>query len=315
MRAEDRKRGAAAAVAAFLIWGLAPLYFKAVGSVPPFEIVAHRVLWSLVFLAALLAFWRGFEGLWRLRRDPRLVALLALTSLLTGSNWLVFVWAISVDRLLEASLGYFINPLVNMLLGAVFLGERLRPLQRVAVALAVLGVAARVGQVGSLPWIALFLAGTFGLYGLLRKRAPVDAINGLFVETALTAPLALAWLAWQSRSGQLHFGTELATDLLMPLAGVLTAVPLMLFAFAAQRLPLSALGFLQYLAPSLNFLLAVFVFGEPFGAGQLLAFALIWAGLALYSVDLVRASRGAAAGHLASGESRPTAVVQGRPRG
>lgn len=291
VQAEDRKRGAAAAVAAFLIWGLAPLYFKAVGSVPPFEIVAHRVLWSLVFLAALLAFWRGFEGLWRLRRDPRLVTLLALTSLLTGSNWLVFVWAISVDRLLEASLGYFINPLVSMLLGAVFLGERLRPLQRIAVMLAALGVAARVWQVGSLPWIALFLAGTFGVYGLLRKRAPVDAINGLFVETAVTAPLALAWLAWLSHTDRLHFGTELATDLLLPLAGVLTAVPLMLFAVAARRLPLSALGFLQYLAPSLNFLLAVLVFREPFGTGQLLAFALIWTGLAVYSLDLVRVSR------------------------
>lgn len=286
-----RRRGALAALVAFTIWGLAPLYFKAVGSVPPFEIVAHRVLWSLVFLTALLAFWRGFDGLWRLRREPRLIGLLALTSLLTGSNWLVFVWAISVDRLVEASLGYFINPLVSVLLGRLFLGERLRPLQRVAAALATLGVAWRVWQVGELPWIALFLALTFGFYGLLRKRAPVDAINGLFVETAVTAPLALAWLFWVARSGELHFGTDALTDALLPLAGVLTAVPLMLFAVAARHLPLSTLGFLQYLAPSLNFLLAVFLFGEPFDTGQLVGFALIWLGLAVYTADMLKASR------------------------
>lgn len=288
---QARRRGALAALVAFTIWGLAPLYFKAVGSVPPFEIVAHRVLWSLVFLTALLAFWRGFDGLWRLRREPRLIGLLALTSLLTGSNWLVFVWAISVDRLVEASLGYFINPLVSVLLGRLFLGERLRPLQRVAAALATLGVAWRVWQVGELPWIALFLALTFGFYGLLRKRAPVDAINGLFVETAVTAPLALAWLFWVARSGELHFGTDALTDALLPLAGVLTAVPLMLFAVAARHLPLSTLGFLQYLAPSLNFLLAVFLFGEPFDTGQLVGFALIWLGLAVYTADMLKASR------------------------
>ncbi len=287
---QARRRGALAALVAFTIWGLAPLYFKAVGSVPPFEIVAHRVLWSLVFLTALLVFWRGFDGLWRLRREPRLLGLLALTSLLTGSNWLVFVWAISVDRLVEASLGYFINPLVSVLLGRLFLGERLRPLQRVAAALATLGVASRVWQVGELPWIALFLALTFGFYGLLRKRAPVDAINGLLVETAVTAPIALAWLFWVARSGELHFGTDALTDALLPLAGVLTAVPLMLFAVAARHLPLSTLGFLQYLAPSLNFLLAVFLFGEPFDAGHLVGFALIWVGLAVYTADMLKAS-------------------------
>ena len=291
--AQGRRTGIVAALVAFTIWGLAPLYFKAVGSVPPFEIVAHRILWSLVLLAALLAFWRGFDGLWRLRREPRLIGLLALTSLLTGSNWLVFVWAISVDRLIEASLGYFINPLVSVLLGRLFLGERLRPLQRAAAVLATIGVASRVWQVGELPWIALFLALTFGFYGLLRKRAPVDPINGLFVETAVTAPLALAWLFWVARSGELHFGTEPLIDALLPLSGVLTAVPLMLFAAAARHLPLSMLGFLQYIAPSLGFLLAVFVFHEPFDSGQLVGFALIWLGLAVYTVDMLRASRSA----------------------
>lgn len=287
----ERRQGIAGTLTAFTIWGLAPLYFKAVGSVPSTEIVAHRVLWSLLLLAGLLAFWRGFDGLRRLRAEPRLVGLLTLTALLTGSNWLVFVWSISADRLVEASLGYFINPLVSILLGRIFLGERLRPLQKAAVALACAGVLWRVGQVGSLPWIALFLALTFGVYGLLRKRAPVDAINGLFVETLVTAPLAIGWLAWLAMQDSLHFGHGEFTDYLLPLAGVLTAVPLMLFAVGAKRLPLSTVGFLQYIAPSLNFLLAVFVFGEPFDAGQLIGFALIWGGLALYSADMLRASR------------------------
>lgn len=288
---DARRQGVIATLVAFTIWGLMPLYFKAVGSVPPTEIVAHRVLWSVVFLLALLALWRGFDGLRRLAAQPRLIGLLALSASLTGSNWLVFVWAIAQDRLLEASLGYFINPLVSILLGRLVLGERLRPLQRAAVALACGGVAWRVWQVGTLPWIALFLAGTFGLYGLLRKRAPVDAINGLFVETLVTAPLALGWLAWLAAHGTLHFGGELRIDALLPLAGVLTAVPLMLFAVGAKRLPLSTVGFLQYLAPSLNFLLAVFVFREPFDTGQFVGFALIWAALAVYSVDMLRASR------------------------
>ncbi|THF54795.1 EamA family transporter RarD [Pseudothauera rhizosphaerae] len=277
-----------AALAAFTTWGLAPIYFKAVGSVPPVEVVAHRVLWSALFLAALLALWRGFDGLARLRGQPRLMGLLAFTALLTGSNWLVFVWAISAGRLVEAALGYFINPLVSVLLGRIFLGERLRPLQKLAVGLAAAGVLWRVVQVGSPPWIALFLALTFGFYGLLRKRAPVDAVSGLFVETLITAPLALGYLAWLGAHGTLAFGRGASTDWLLPLAGVLTAVPLMLFAVGTQRLPLATVGFLQYIAPTLNFLLAVLVFGEPFDGGQLIGFALIWAALALYSADMLR---------------------------
>jgi chloramphenicol-sensitive protein RarD len=289
--AHARRQGVIATLIAFTVWGLAPLYFKAVGSVPPTEIVAHRIIWSLALLTGLLAFWHGFEGLHRLRRQPRLLGLLALSATLTGTNWLVFVWAISADRLIEASLGYFINPLVSILLGRLFFGERLRPLQQAAVALACAGVLWRVVQVGHLPWIALFLALTFGFYGLLRKRAPVDAINGLFVETLVTTPIAVAWLAWLASQGSLHFGAGEITDALLPLAGVLTAVPLMLFAVGAKRLPLSTVGFLQYLAPTLNFLLAVFVFHEPFDVGQLVGFALIWAALALYSVDMLRANR------------------------
>ncbi|ATE62365.1 EamA family transporter RarD [Thauera sinica] len=291
------RHGALAALTAFAVWGLSPLYFRAIGSVSPFEIVAHRVLWSVVFLAGLLAFVPasgGFRGIWAIRRQPRLLGLLALTALLTGSNWLVFLWSIDAGRLIEASLGYFINPLVSVLLGRMFLGERLRPLQRAALGVAVAGVAWRVWQLGSPPWIPLFLAGTFGLYGLLRKRAPVDAIGGLFIETVITAPLAIAWLAWLTHDGRLAFGSSLYVDAMLPLAGVLTAVPLALFAVGAKRLPLATVGFLQFIAPSLNFLLAVLVFREPFDSGQLVGFVLIWAALAIYSVDMLRVARSSA---------------------
>ena len=291
------RNGMLAALFAFIVWGLAPLYFRALGSVPPFEIVAHRVLWSALFLAGLLAFvpfTGGFERVRAVWQQPRLLALLALTSLLTSSNWLVFIWAIDAGRLLEASLGYFINPLVSVALGAIFLGERLRPLQATAVAIACVGVAWRVWQLGSLPWIPLFLAGTFGLYGLLRKRAPVDAVSGLFVETLLVAPLALAWLAWLHHHGSLAFGGGGLTDWLLPLTGVITAVPLMMFAVGARRLPLATVGFLQYIAPSLNFLVAVLLFREPFDTTQLVGFGLIWLALAVYSADLLHAGRKAA---------------------
>lgn len=292
--ARAARQGMFAALAAFVTWGLAPLYFRALGSVPPFEIVAHRVLWSALFLAGLLAAVSSTGGYARVRAalaQPRLLALLTLTALLTSSNWLVFIWAIDAGRLLEASLGYFINPLVSVALGALFLGERLRPLQAVAVAIACAGVGWRVWQLGSLPWIPLFLAGTFGLYGLLRKRAPVDAVGGLFIETLVVAPLALGWLLWLHTHESLAFGSGAATDWLLPLTGVITAVPLMLFAVGARRLPLATVGFLQYIAPSLNFLVAVLLFREPFDTTQLVGFALIWFALAVYSFDLLRAAR------------------------
>ena len=290
----ELRRGIIATLITFISWGLIPLYFRALAGVPPFEIVGHRIVWSAIFLAALLALVPASGGFTRFRtavRAPRLLALLAFTSLLTAGNWVVFIWAVDVGRLLEASLGYFINPLVSVALGAIFLGERLRRWQWIAVLIAIGGVAVRVWQVGALPWIPLFLAGTFGVYGLLRKRTPIDPVSGLFIETLLTTPFALAWLAWLHQRGSLSFGSGAHTDWLLPLAGVLTAVPLMLFAVGARRLPLATIGFMQYIAPSLNFIIAVWVFREPFDAPQLLAFALIWAALAVYSVDMVRAAQ------------------------
>ena len=289
-----RRQGVLAALGAFVIWGLAPLYFRAVDSVPPFEIVAHRILWSVALLAALLALLPrsgGFAGLQAIRRQPRLLGLLALTSLLTSSNWLLFVWAINAHRLVEAILGYFMTPLVNILFGRLFLRERMRSAQQLAVALACAGVAWQIWQLGRAPWIALFLAATFGTYGLLRKRAPVDAIGGLFVETVIAAPAAAAYLGWLAAQGLLAWGGERQATLLLPFSCVITAVPLMLFAIGARRLPLSTLGFLQYLAPTLGFLIAVFVFREPLDSDRLVSFVLIWIALAIYSADMMRRTR------------------------
>lgn len=289
-----RRHGMLATLSAFIIWGLSALYFRAIGSITPLEIVAHRILWSALLLGLMLTFIPAtgrLASVAAICRQPRLLALLAFTSLLTSSNWLIYIWSIDANRLLEASLGYFINPLVSIALGAAFFGERLRALQRVAVAIAVAGVLARVWQVGNLPWIALYLAGTFGIYGALRKRAPVGAVSGLFIETIVVTPFAIAVLLWLQYRGELGFGRDPVTDWLLPLSGVLTALPLMLFTSGAQRLPLASIGFLQYIAPSLGFLIAVFIFGEAFDAAQLISFALIWLALAVYSVDLLRSSR------------------------
>lgn len=291
MSGKAARTGLACALGAFSVWGLSPLYFHAVGSIPAGEIVAHRVLWSVLLLAAWIGWRQGYGTLRSVFGQPRLIALLALTASLTSLNWLVFVWSVGAGRLVESSLGYFINPLVNVLFGRLFLGERLRPLQRIAVAIATAGVALKVWQTGQLPWIALFLAGTFGTYGLLRKRAPIDAQNGLFIETLLVAPIAIGYLGWLAAQGDLHLGATSTVTALLPFAGVMTTIPLALFAEAARRLPLSTVGLVQYLSPTLNFLIAVWVFGEAFRGGDLAAFGLIWAALALYSADALRAGK------------------------
>jgi chloramphenicol-sensitive protein RarD len=277
---------------AFFIWGVVPLYFRALRAVSAFEIIAHRVLWSVLFLVGLLALTRGFAGVAAVARNPRMLARLGLTSFLVTSNWLTFVWAVGAGRLLETSLGYFITPQVNVLLGILFLGERLRRLQAVAVALALAGVANQVMLLGQLPWISLVLAVSFGSYGLFRKQIPVDPIGGLLVETSLAAPFALAYIIHLARSGTLGFGHHgRGIDAMLVFLGVLTAVPLMMFAAGAQRLRLATVGFVQYLTPSMTFLLAIFAFGEPLGPGRALTFALIWAGVVVYVFDSWRNSR------------------------
>jgi chloramphenicol-sensitive protein RarD len=283
---------------AFFIWGVVPLYFKALPGVSPLEIIAHRVLWSVAFLSLLLALTRGFAPLRAVLAQPRLVARLALSSALVTSNWLTFVWAVSAGRILDTSLGYFITPQVNVLLGFVFLRERLRPAQWLAVLLAVAGVCNQIWLLGQLPWISLLLAATFGCYGLFRKQLEIDALTGLLVETLLASPFALAYLLHLWRAGTLAFAHQgRATDALLAGLGVVTAVPLLLFAAGAQRLRLATVGFLQYIAPSMTFLLAVFVFREPLGLAQALTFGLIWAGILVYAVEQRRGSRGDAAAY------------------
>lgn len=287
MNTVNPRRGYLLGLSAYLIWGLFPLYFKAIEQVPALEIIVHRIVWSALFGAILLLFWKH-PGWWsELRRQPRLLALLTLSGALIATNWLVYVWSVINGRMLEASLGYYINPLVNVLLGMLLLGERLRRLQWLAVALAGLGVAQQIWQLGSLPWVSLVLAFSFGFYGLIRKQAPVQALPGLVVETWLLLPIALAWLFLDpdsiSRQPALWSSSE---ALWLIAAGPITLLPLLCFNAAARHLSFTTLGFLQYVAPTLVLLQAVWLFGEHLGSSELLAFICIWAGLAVYSLDI-----------------------------
>ena len=278
--------GLAYAALAFVAWGLYPLYFKTIASVPPLEVVLQRSVWSLVFVLALLAVLRRWGWLRELAAQPKRLALFAVSALLLSTNWLVYVWAVQAGHIVEASLGYFINPLVNVLLGVLVLRERLRRAQWVAVVLAAAGVLWLTLQTGRLPWIALALAGSFGLYGLMRKTATLGAIEGLALETLLLAPVVVPALLWWTfaRQGVLAQGDAALVGWVL-LSGPLTAVPLLLFAAGARRLKLATLGLVQYLAPTIQLLLGVWVYHEPFDVRRLVGFALIWAGLALVSAD------------------------------
>ncbi|MGV8863900.1 MAG: EamA family transporter RarD [Pseudomonas sp.] len=292
MQAANPRRGYILGLIAYITWGLFPLYFKAIAAVPSIEIIVHRVLWSALCGSLLLLVWKH-PGWWReLRDNPRRLAILALSGSLIAANWLTYVWAVNNGRMVEASLGYYINPLVNVLLGMLLLGERLRPLQWLAVGLAAVGVAQQVWQVGSLPWVSLVLALTFGFYGLIRKKAPVAALPGLVVETWLLVPLAIGWLLLNPMavSAQASFWTT-SQAWWLAAAGPITVMPLICFNAAARHLPYTTLGFLQYIAPTLVLSLAVLVYGEHLPASTLLAFAFIWAGLAVYSVDIWLRSR------------------------
>lgn len=278
--------GAVLAVATYLIWGGIPAYFKAVEHVPPLEVLSHRVVWSVLYLAVLIALLRRGANLLAVLADRRLVGTMVVSSLLVSGNWLIFIWAVVNERVLETSLGYFINPLVSVVLGVAFLGERLRFLQWVAVGLAVAAVANLVVTYGELPWVALSLAFLFGFYGLVRKMAPVDAFTGLFVETLLICPVALAFLVYLAATGAGAFGAiDRGTDGLLLAAGIVTVVPLVSFVGAAKRLRLSTIGFFQYIAPTGQFLLAVFAWNEPFTLAYGVTFSLIWLALAIYSLD------------------------------
>ncbi|HEX8639964.1 MAG TPA: EamA family transporter RarD [Allosphingosinicella sp.] len=285
---------------AYLLWGVLPLYFKALDHVGPTEIVAHRILWSLFFLGALVTIWRRWGAIRAAVTTGKVLVTLTVTSILIAINWLTYIYAVVSGHVLEGSLGYYLNPLVNVLLGVVLLKERLTRGQVAATLLAGGGVAVLAAGAGSALWISLTLAASFALYGFLRKVAPVDSLEGLSVETALLAPPALGWVLWLYASGSGGFTrVGLATDLLLVLGGAVTAIPLLLFTAAARRLPYSTLGFLQYIAPSLQFLLAVLAFGEPLTTSHLVCFAAIWTALAIFTVEGWRAGRRRAAARAA----------------
>lgn len=286
------RRGVGNGLAAYVWWGFAPIYFKAVASVPPLVVLAHRIVWSVVLLAVIVRARRAFPAVVAGWRDRRTMRTLLCSTLLVGANWYAFIWAVGAGRVLDASLGYFINPLMNVVLGCLVLRERLRRWQAVSVLLAASGVMYRTISFGSLPAVALFLATSFSLYGLLRKTARIESLGGLLIETTLLAPAAVLFLGWVAFAGGPWFGGGgWWMSVVLMLGGVVTSAPLLWFTKAARLLPYSTIGFLQYLAPSLQGLLAVLAFGEPFTTTHAISFGLIWAALILYSADMIFATR------------------------
>jgi chloramphenicol-sensitive protein RarD len=278
--------GVVYAALAYTAWGLFPLFFKQVSHVPALEVVMHRTVWSLVFLGGVLIVRKHWTWLRALRHSPKVLGVFAISAFLLGANWVVYVWAVQNDHVLDASLGYFIVPLVNVGLGFVFLHERPRAGQWLAVTVAAAGVLWLALQTRHVPWVALVLAGTFGLYGLMRKVGSLGALEGLTLETLVLAPFAVAVLGWGASQGHSALlEGDMHTLAWLVLAGPLTAVPLLLFAAGARRIPMATLGILQYISPSLQLLLGVWWYGEPFAASRAMGFALIWAALLLYSVE------------------------------
>lgn len=284
----ERRSGSLYAAAAFGFWGLTPIYYKLLPGVPPVEVLAHRVVWSVVFGAVFVSLTRAWPAVSAALGSAKTLRALALTSALVSTNWLIYIYAVVNDQVMATSLGYYINPLVNVLLGIVFLGERLGRGRAIAVGLAAAGTASLAFELGGLPWISLTLAFSFGFYGLIRKRLGLPAMAALFVETLLVAPLAVLALIWFSLQGEASFGSDARTSWLLVLAGPVTLLPLLWFAEAARRLPLITVGFFQYLAPTLTFLLATLVYGEAFTTAWAITFALIWSGLAVFSIDSLR---------------------------
>ena len=277
-------------LAAYTLWGVLPLYFKVVRAIAPFDIVAHRVLWSLPFLALLITLSSGWSKVRECAADRRTVGMLVLTALLIAVNWLLYVWAVNNGHLLAASFGYYLNPLANVLLGRSVLHEKLNRLQWTAVVIAAAGISVlAAGALGQL-WISLSLCATFALYGLLRKVVAADAITGLAIETAILFPLAVLWIGWRYSSGVAVMGKTPSLTGLLLLAGIVSTTPLLLFTAAAKRLAYSTMGMLQFIAPTLQFLIAM-AYGEPLKTAHLIAFPAIWVALVLYVTALVRSPR------------------------
>ena len=291
MNDKSVKAGVLFALAAYSMWGIAPMYFKLLTSVPALEIVMHRIVWSVLVLCLLLAVRKKFGQVFKAIRDPKVIATLSISGLLLAANWLVFIWAVNNDQMLDASLGYFINPLFNVLLARFFLHESLTRLQLLAVFVALAGVAFLIFSYGQLPWVALVLAISFSIYGLLRKKVSVDSMPGLLIESCIMLPFALLyWFVMDTTSGNmLANSTDLNVTLL--LAGVVTTAPLLCFTAAARRIRYTTLGFFQYIGPSLMFLLAVIHYQEPLDTTRVVTFVCVWSGLLIYVYDSLRVYR------------------------
>ena len=295
MRANRQLAGIGFGLLAYGMWGFFPLFFRQLSHVSPMDVLSNRAAWAFVFVGLLLSLRRQWGKVAAVFRTWQHLAMLALAALLIGTNWLVFLWAVANQQVVASSLGYFLTPLVSILLALLVLKERLNRLEWISVALALIAIANDVIALGSLPWVSLVLAGTFGTYGLVRKKLPVDSTSGLWLETLAMLPVCAAYALWQAQSGHAVFtGHDLRTTLLLACAGALTALPLIAFAAAAQRLDLASLGMLMYINPTLQFLTAVWIFGEPMQSERLLSFALIWLGLLVFSWSAWRKYRQAA---------------------
>lgn len=280
------------AIGAYLAWGFLPIYWKGLQGIPALEILSHRIVWSLVFICLLLTVKRHWHWLHSALRSPRIMITFLATAVILSINWGTYIWAVNADQVVETSLGYFINPLISVLLGVIFLHERLRHWQWVSVAVAAIGVLYLTLIYGSLPWIALTLAFSFGFYGLIRKTAALDALEGLALETAWIFLPALAIIMFSELSGNGALGQrELSTTLLLIGAGLATAVPLLWFGMAARRIPLTSIGILQYLAPTCQLMIGVFLYKEPFDTNQLIGFCLIWLALLIYTSESISHTR------------------------
>ena len=288
----EKSIGIATAIAAYTLWGFLPVYWKVLGDVPALEVLSHRIIWSLVFVALIIAWGRQWDKIRPIIAEPHQVRLIILAAVMIALNWGLFIWAVQSNHLLDSSLGYYINPLIAVLLGVVVFKEKLNPWQKLAIASATIGVLILVIKAGRFPWLSFALALTFGTYGAVKKAVKASPLVGLALETAVLAPLALVFILTRQASGQGALGaSSLLVTLFLLGAGVATAIPLILFAFSAKRIPLSTLGITQYIAPTLMFLFGVFVYHEPFQLVNAVSFAFIWLALAIYSLSQARIFR------------------------
>ena len=292
---DETRSGIVAGLIAYSLWGVFPVYFKIIESVAPTEVLAHRIVWAVPFGALILLFRRQWPEVRRALTDRTTVSWLGLSALFITVNWFIYIWAVQNERIFETSLGYYINPLMYVFVGVLFFGERLRSLQLAAVIFASVGVLVLTLSGGTFPWVAISLAVFFTAYGVIRKRVAIGAMPGLFVETVLLFPFAMVWMTWLLVAGQASFGTQdMSLAMLLLAAGPITVVPLLLFAVAARRLPLTMIGFMQFLAPTLQLLTGIY-YGEKLTTAHQICFGLIWVAVILFSVDAIRAGRKKAA--------------------